>query len=164
MPPLRIGRCALGNACTAPDQAIDVQYQCRKCKKQLHGFRSACSMAANENDFREGVICKDQPCVAAPPAAAQPSVDLQAAGLPEFLWDTQRPQQPAGKKRTTKAADNSKGKTPEATAKKRKERDESGASGKVRRGSTTHFHRVFLYECTTVCRIALHVMQSSVKL
>lgn len=63
-PPLppRIGPCALGSACTATNQELSDQYRCRLCNKQLHGFISGCSQARNPKDFRDGVICKEQPC------------------------------------------------------------------------------------------------------
>eukprot|EP00429_Kryptoperidinium_foliaceum_P023161 CAMPEP_0176137940 /NCGR_PEP_ID=MMETSP0120_2-20121206/70050_1 /TAXON_ID=160619 /ORGANISM="Kryptoperidinium foliaceum, Strain CCMP 1326" /LENGTH=121 /DNA_ID=CAMNT_0017473833 /DNA_START=78 /DNA_END=439 /DNA_ORIENTATION=+ len=67
IPPPRIGPCALGAACTAPDQELSEQYRCRHCRKQLHGFISGCSQAMNTNDFRDGVICKQQPCVPGAP-------------------------------------------------------------------------------------------------
>jgi hypothetical protein len=63
MPPSSIiGPCALGAACTAKDQELSEQYRCRFCNKQLHGFISGCSQAKNAKDFRDGVICKEQPC------------------------------------------------------------------------------------------------------
>jgi hypothetical protein len=62
--PLRnkIGPCDLGATCTAKEQELSDEYRCRYCNKQLHGFISGCSQAKNENDFRDGVICKVQPC------------------------------------------------------------------------------------------------------
>lgn len=60
-----VGPCSLGDACTAKDQEISEQYRCRFCRKQLHGFISGCSQAKNPKDFRDGVICKEQPCVGA---------------------------------------------------------------------------------------------------
>ena len=57
------GPCSLGDACTAKNQELSDLYKCRHCQKQLHGFSSGCSTPKNRNDFRAGVICKDQPCV-----------------------------------------------------------------------------------------------------
>lgn len=67
----KVGPCDLGDACSAKDTELLPEYRCRHCNKQLHGFISGCSKAKNEKDFRDGVICKNQPCVvaAAPPAA-----------------------------------------------------------------------------------------------
>jgi hypothetical protein len=58
----QIGPCALEAACTAKDQELSEQYRCRFCNKQLHGFISGCSQAKNPKDFRDGVVCKEQPC------------------------------------------------------------------------------------------------------
>ncbi len=60
--PTCIGPCALGSDCTAKNQELSDQYRCRLCNKQLHGFISGCSQAKNPKDFRDGVICKEQPC------------------------------------------------------------------------------------------------------
>jgi len=60
--PARIGPCSLGEACTAKNQELSDQYRCRHCNKQLHGFISGCSRANNLKDFRDGVICREQPC------------------------------------------------------------------------------------------------------
>jgi hypothetical protein len=56
------GPCSLGSTCTAKTQELSDQYRCRHCNKQLHGFISGCSQAKNPKDFRDGVICKLQPC------------------------------------------------------------------------------------------------------
>lgn len=58
------GACGLGAQCTAKDQELTEEYRCRHCNKQLHGFISGCSQAKNPRDFRDGVVCKNQPCVA----------------------------------------------------------------------------------------------------
>jgi hypothetical protein len=58
------GPCSLGYLCSAPEEELNDEYKCRLCGKQLHGFISGCSKPRNEGDFRDGVICKDQPCVA----------------------------------------------------------------------------------------------------
>lgn len=96
--PGRIGPCALGQACTAKDQELSDQYRCQHCGKQLHGFISGCSQAKNPKYFRDGVICKNQPCVdgaAVPVLKPQGRPDgaaiAAAAGLPKFLWETQQP-------------------------------------------------------------------------
>ena len=56
------GPCSLGSACTAKNQELSEQYKCRHCNRQLHGFVSGCSQAKNPKDFRDGVICRQQPC------------------------------------------------------------------------------------------------------
>jgi hypothetical protein len=56
------GPCSLGDLCTAPDLELSDEYRCRFCSRQLHGFISGCSVARNPRDFRDGVICKIQPC------------------------------------------------------------------------------------------------------
>jgi hypothetical protein len=67
-----VGPCGLGARCTAPDQELADQYKCRFCGRQLHGFISGCSVARNPRDFRDGVVCKDQPCGPASTYAAAP--------------------------------------------------------------------------------------------
>jgi hypothetical protein len=57
------GPCSLSALCTAKDQELSEEYRCRHCNKQLHGFISGCSQAKNPRDFRDGVVCKNQPCV-----------------------------------------------------------------------------------------------------
>mmetsp|Transcript_67005 Transcript_67005/g.187302 ORF Transcript_67005/g.187302 Transcript_67005/m.187302 type:complete len:945 (+) Transcript_67005:68-2902(+) len=94
----RIGPCALGAACTAKDQELSDQYRCSFCNKQLHGFSSECSVAKNPKDFRNGVICKEQPCLTEEATSVLDESGrtdgasiAAAAGLPKFLWDTQGP-------------------------------------------------------------------------
>ncbi|KAG7350490.1 DDE superfamily endonuclease [Nitzschia inconspicua] len=110
-----VGQCGLGFECSAPGEELSDEFKCRYCGKQLHGFVSGCSKPRNEADFRDGVICKDQPCVAMLPNdddddhqhdaammeqqlannmyTQQPHDGVQrsaAMGHPEFLWQTQR--------------------------------------------------------------------------
>jgi transposase-like protein len=85
-PPKPTGPCSLGDACSAPTQELTDLYKCRHCSKQLHGFSSGCSTPKNPNDFRAGVICSVQPCGREIEGAAVAA----AAGLPQFLWETQR--------------------------------------------------------------------------
>jgi transposase-like protein len=85
-PPKPKGSCCLGDACSAQTQELSDLYKCRHCSKQLHGFSSGCSTPKNINDFRAGVICKMQPCGREIEGAAVAA----AAGLPQFLWESQR--------------------------------------------------------------------------
>lgn len=62
LPSGKSGPCSLGTACTAKNEELSGEYRCRHCNKQLHGFISGCSQAKNAKDFRDGVICKNQPC------------------------------------------------------------------------------------------------------
>jgi hypothetical protein len=57
-----VGPCSLGSNCKALQEELSQEYRCRLCGKQLHGFTSSCSIAKNSKDFRDGVICRDQPC------------------------------------------------------------------------------------------------------
>jgi hypothetical protein len=68
--PLRSGACSLSATCTAKNQELSDQYRCRHCNRQLHGFISGCSQAKNPKDFRDGVICKVQPCYTESKASA----------------------------------------------------------------------------------------------
>ena len=63
----RVGACSLGDECTAQNQELTDEYRCRHCGKQLHGFISGCSIAKNPKDFRDGVICVNQPCAVIQP-------------------------------------------------------------------------------------------------
>mmetsp|Transcript_21061 Transcript_21061/g.32148 ORF Transcript_21061/g.32148 Transcript_21061/m.32148 type:complete len:964 (+) Transcript_21061:75-2966(+) len=88
-----VGPCALGAACKAKTQELSEQYRCRHCGKQLHGFISGCSAAKNPKDFRDGVVCLEQPCFTDSKTDSSNKPDgvaiAAAAGLPEFLWETQ---------------------------------------------------------------------------
>jgi hypothetical protein len=67
---VRSGTCSLGGSCTAKNQELSDQYRCRHCNRQLHGFISGCSQAKNPKDFRDGVMCKVQPCYTESKASA----------------------------------------------------------------------------------------------